>query len=67
MIVNKSEDERNSVWRLGKNELQQTNEYKHGVDESEWLCEGKKWKDKQGKPVGLGSAARMRACKYDVL
>ena len=29
MAVNKSDDERNSVWRLAKNEVQQIDEHKY--------------------------------------
>ena len=71
MIVNRSEDECDTTWRLNGNELQQTQEYKYlgvwlhanGCDraKSEKLSMMNQW-------VGrLGSAARMRACKYDVV
>lgn len=36
MIVNKSEDECNAVWRLGENELKQA-QVLRDVDESKWV------------------------------
>ena len=71
MIVNRSEDEADTTWQLGGKELQQTQEYKYlgvwmsvdgyGRAKSEKLSVANQW-------VGrLGSAARMRACKYEVL
>ncbi|XP_063877492.1 uncharacterized protein LOC135109778 [Scylla paramamosain] len=71
MIVNRSEDESNVVWRLGENELRQVQEYKYlGM----WMSPSGCAKAKNEKIsmlnqwVGrLGSAARMRASKYDVL
>ena len=71
MIVNRSEDERDATWRLGEDELQQENEYKYlGVWMSPNGCE--KMKNEKismtNQWVGrLGSVARMRASKYDVL
>ncbi|XP_063861501.1 uncharacterized protein LOC135101456 [Scylla paramamosain] len=71
MIVNRSEDESNVVWRLGENELRQVQEYKYlGM----WMSPSGCAKAKNEKIsmvnqwVGrLGSAAGMRASKYDVL
>ena len=71
LIVNRSEDERDVSWKLGENELQQAQEYKYlGV----WMTPNGCEKAKNEKAsltnqwVGrLGSAARMRASKYDVL
>ena len=71
MIVNRSEDESDTVWRLGDTELRQTDEYKYlGM----WMSPDGCVKTKNEKIsmvdqwVGrLGSAARMRASKYDVL
>ena len=67
MIVNGPEDERDSVWRLGENEVQQTDECKYlGM----WMSPNGCVKAKSEKIsmtnqwVGrLGSAARMRASK----
>ncbi|MPC58797.1 hypothetical protein E2C01_052806 [Portunus trituberculatus] len=71
MVVIRSEDERGSVWRLGENKVQQTDEYRYlGI----WMSSNGCVKAKNEKIsmvnqwVGrLGSAARMRASKYDVL
>lgn len=71
MIVNRTEDETNATWRLGGNELQQVCEYKYlGIWMSLNGCE--KTKNEKismtNQWVGrLGSAARLRASKYDVL
>ena len=71
MIVNRSEGECNAVWRLGENELKQAQEYKYlGMWMSPNGCE--KTKNEKISLVNqwvgrLGSAARMRASKYDVL
>ena len=71
MIVNRSEDERNMTWRLSGNELKQVCEYKYlGVWLSADGCERAKNEKISGARqwVGrLGSVARMRASKYDVL
>ena len=71
MIVNGSEDERNATWKLGETELEQTNEYKYlGVWMSPNGCGKTKNEENSltNQWVGrLGSAARMRAAKYDVL
>ena len=71
MIVNRTEDERGCTWRLGDREIEQTCEYKYlGMWMSPNGCEkAKNEKISQANQwVGrLGSAARMRACKYDVL
>ena len=71
MIVNRSQDEENITWRLGENELEQTREYKYlGVCMSADGCEKMKHEkiSQLNQWVGrMGSAARMRACKYDVL
>ncbi|MPD06643.1 hypothetical protein E2C01_102466 [Portunus trituberculatus] len=71
MIVNRSEDESNAVWKIGENEMNQAQEYKYcGMWVSPSGCEKTK-NDKLGlvnQWVGrLGSAARMRSSKYDVL
>ena len=70
MIVNRSQDV-NITWRLGENELEQTCEYKYlGVCMSVDGCEKMKHEkiSQMNQWVGrMGSAARMRACKYDVL
>ena len=71
MIVNRSEDESDAVWRLGEIELEQTEEYKYlGI----WMSSNGCVKTTNEKIsmvnqwVGrLGSAARLRASKYDVL
>ncbi|KAG0724500.1 hypothetical protein GWK47_005047 [Chionoecetes opilio] len=71
MIVNITEDDRNATWRLGENEFEQTSEYKYlgmcmssngcGKAKAEKISQANQW-------VGrLGSVARMRASKYDVL
>ena len=71
MIVNRSEDERDATWRLGVNELQQVYEYKYlGIWMSPNGCE--KTKNEKISMVNqwggrLGSIARIRASKYDVL
>ncbi|MPC33930.1 hypothetical protein E2C01_027299 [Portunus trituberculatus] len=71
MIVNRTEDESNTVWRIGENELNQAREYKYlGMWVSPSRCE--KTKNKKiglvNQQVGrLGSAARMKASKYDLL
>ena len=71
MIVNKSEDERDMVWRIGENELRQTLEYRYlGMCMSPNGCE--KAKNEKVSLVNqwvgrLGSAARMRASRYDVV
>ena len=70
MVVNRSEDE-NSIWRLGENVLEQTGEYKYlGVCMSADGCVKMKHEkiSQLNQWVGrLGSVARMRACKYEVL
>ena len=71
MVVNRSENEGNITWMLDEKELQQTKEYKYlGVWMSTNGCERTK-NEKIGMTnqwIGrLGSAARMRACKYEVL
>ncbi|XP_050705903.1 uncharacterized protein LOC126991179 [Eriocheir sinensis] len=71
MIVNRSEDERETTWRLEGDELEQTEEYKYlgvwmevngcGRAKNVKISMANQW-------VGrLGSAARMRASKYDVI
>ena len=71
MIVNRSVNEENMTWRLGDNELEQTTEYKYlGVWLSAKGCEKAKNEkiSTANQWVGrLGSVARMRASKYDVL
>ena len=71
MIVNRSQNEEDNTWRLGENELEQTREYKYlGVCMSVDGCERMKHEkiSQLNQWVGrMGSAARMRACKYDVL
>ena len=67
MIVNRSEDESNAVWRIGGNELNQVLEYKYlGMWVSPNGCE--KAKNEKislaNQWIGrLGNAARMRASK----
>ncbi|KAK4328209.1 hypothetical protein Pmani_001329 [Petrolisthes manimaculis] len=71
MIVNRTDDEREHTWRVGENNLKQTDEYKYlGV----WLSPSGSEKTKNEKIsmtnqwVGrLASAARLRASKYDVV
>ncbi|MPC72494.1 hypothetical protein E2C01_066803 [Portunus trituberculatus] len=71
MIVNRSEDECNAVWRLEENELKQAQEHKYlGMWMSPNGCE--KTKNEKISLVNqwvgrLGSVARMRASKYGVL
>ena len=71
MIVNRSENERNATWKLEENELEQTSEYKYlGICMSPNGCEKVKYEkiSQLNQWVGrLGSVARMRASKYDVL
>ena len=71
MIVNRTEDERQSTWRLGENELEQTCEYKYlGICLSVNGCERAKSEkiSQLNQWVGrLGSVARMRASRYDVI
>ena len=71
MVVNRGEDERNRTWWLGDTELRQTEAYKYlGVWMSPSGCERTKNEKISlvNQWVGrLGSVARMRACKYDVL
>ncbi|MPC91790.1 hypothetical protein E2C01_086849 [Portunus trituberculatus] len=71
MIVNRSEDESNAVWKIREDELNQAREYKYlGMGVSPSGCEKTK-NEKIGlvnQWVGrLEGAARMRASKYDVL
>lgn len=71
MIVNSVERDANVRWRLGEDDLSETNEYKYlGV----WMSANGSEKAKLEKIsrsnqwVGrLGSSARIRASKYDVL
>lgn len=42
MTINRTEDEAETTWRLGVNELEQISEYKYisrGMDVSEWVWE----------------------------
>ncbi|MPC77644.1 hypothetical protein E2C01_072103 [Portunus trituberculatus] len=71
MIVNRSEDESNAVWKIRENEMNQAQEYKYsGMWVNPSGCEKTK-NEKLGlvnQWVGrLGSAAKMRASKYDML
>ena len=71
MIVNRVDNEGNVRWKLGEDELKETNEYKYlGVWMSTNGCEKAKNEkiSMSNQWVGrLGSAARIRTCKYDVL
>ena len=71
MIINRSDEERNVTWKLDGKDLQQTGEYKYlGIWMSQDGCNRAKNEkiSMANQWVGrLGSAARMRASKYDVL
>ena len=71
MVVNGTDEERNRLWMIGNSELKQANEYKYlGVWMSPRGCERTKNEKISlvNQWVGrLGSIARTRACKYDVL
>ena len=71
MIVNRSEKDSDIAWRLGGRELQEVEEYKYlGIWVSTKGCERSKNEkiSLTNQWVGrLGSVARMRACKYEVL
>ena len=71
MIVNESEEDRDKVWKIGRKELRKTNEYKYlgmwislnGYEQmkNEKVSLVNKWMGR------LGSAARMRACRFEVV
>lgn len=68
MIVNRSDDKSNAVWRIGENELKQVQEYKYL---EMWVslngCEKVKISLVNQWVIRLENAAMMRASKYDVL
>ena len=71
MIVNGTEEDKDKTWYVGARIIKQTDKYKYlGVWMSSNGCERMKNEKMSliNKWVGqLGSVARMRACKYDVL